>query len=859
MNRGDTMDDTQREDLLDRMMHQTLEEKLGVARPCDLADKIGGTTPIAPAKLASRTWFRVLALAASVVVVVGIVESSREGGSLRSRENSSDDPFSVAHADAMELSDEEMASRLEEMPLASRTLPNPDDAANYGDWVGRFSESPTEPLPAGDAVINESTRASAPAADPQARAHPGIVYNLPADGFGAGDLGGIRNGGGGSNAKAVAVSPGMSLPPSTRPSRGDAPLYDRNQGGSSAAGRGARGHSEITDGAYPRAGDADQSSSDNLVGDPNDASARLDDVLNEVNARLAKPPLVQQPAVAARESGPSLDFKKAGDVDASFIDKHMDTRGDGFADIARGQSEAEVTGKQRGTEASPSWRQDNVQYVEQGRDRFARLHDNRFLTATDAPLSTFSIDVDTASYSVVRSRIENRMLPPPDAVRVEELVNYFAYDYPQPTDGVPFAVHVDVAACPWQTKHRLVRIGLKGKEIPKNVRPASNLVFLVDVSGSMQPNNKLPLVQRGLLRLIGELDERDRVAIVVYAGNSGCVLASTPCTQGNKERIRSAVDGLRAGGSTNGAAGIELAYQIAQDHFVKGGANRVILCTDGDFNVGTTDDESLKRLVAERAKSGVFLTALGFGMGNHNDQMLETIADNGNGAYGYIDDEREVEKLFVHQLSGTLVAIAKDVKIQVEFNPALVGAYRLIGYENRILAKEDFDNDKKDAGDIGAGHTVTALYEVIPADVFAELSNANAAAEDKDGNAGGGVDQLEFQRPKRELELTEAAKSSGDMLLVKLRYKAPDGDTSTLIRRPAKDAGATFAAASRDFKFAASVAAFGMILRESPFRGDATLGAVEEIAAANLGEDADGQRRAFVELVRQARGLVTER
>jgi Ca-activated chloride channel family protein len=503
-----------------------------------------------------------------------------------------------------------------------------------------------------------------------------------------------------------------------------------------------------------------------------------------------------------------------------------------------------------------------IEMEAQGRDRFARLNDNRFLGANDNPLSTFSIDVDTASYSVIRSRIERGEAPPPASVRVEELINYFSYNYPQPTDGAPFAVHVDVAACPWKTSHRLVRIGLKGKEIAKADRPASNLVFLVDVSGSMQPQNKLPLVRQGLLRLVSELDERDRVAIVVYAGNSGCVLASTPCTQSNKERIRSAIAALESGGSTNGEAGIQLAYQIAQDHFVKGGANRVILCTDGDFNVGTTDDESLKKLVADRAKSGVFLTALGFGMGNHNDQMLEAIADNGNGTYGYIDDEREVEKLFVRQLSGTLITIAKDVKIQVEFNPAQVGAYRLIGYENRILAHEDFNNDKKDAGDIGAGHTVTALYEIVPPSALAEANKLNAAASEGTSNtpgaAPGNVDALEFQRPKQELELTDAAKNGGDMLLVKLRYKAPDGDTSTLIRTPTKDAGTTFAAANSDFKFAASVAGFGMYLRQSPFRGDITLAAVEEIANANIGEDSDGQRKAFVDLVRQVRGMTGE-
>jgi Ca-activated chloride channel family protein len=515
---------------------------------------------------------------------------------------------------------------------------------------------------------------------------------------------------------------------------------------------------------------------------------------------------------------------------------------------------------------SKYWQQDDID-VEASVDkslpgnRYAQLNDNPFLTATAAPLSTFSVDVDTASYSVLRTLIASGRQVPPPAVRIEELVNYFPYEYAQPADGTPFAVHVDAAGCPWQPKHRLVRIALKGREIAKEKRPPSNLVFLVDVSGSMGEPNKLPLVQHGLRRLVEQLDERDRVAIVVYAGNSGCVLPSTVCTGENKVRIQSSVASLASGGSTNGEAGIQLAYQIAQDHFVKDGSNRVILCTDGDFNVGTTSVDELKSMVADRAKrTGVFFTALGFGMGNLNDHLLESIADNGNGAYGYIDNEREVEKLFVKQLSGTLVTIAKDVKIQIEFNPAQVAGYRLIGYENRMLKKEDFNNDAKDAGDIGAGHTVTALYEIVPAgQAIDEPAKQGAKSDDaaKDAAAGTAanetgkaVDDLEFQKPKAPLEVTDAAKTSGDMMVVKLRYKMPDGDRSTLIRQTLKDAGTTFAAASSDFKFAASVAEFGMILRRSPYRGDLSLSAVEEIAAANVGTDPGGLRAEFVGLIR---------
>jgi Ca-activated chloride channel family protein len=361
-----------------------------------------------------------------------------------------------------------------------------------------------------------------------------------------------------------------------------------------------------------------------------------------------------------------------------------------------------------------------------------------------------------------------------------------------------------------------------------------NLVFLLDVSGSMDQEKKLPLVKSSMEMLLQGLDARDRISIVVYAGAAGMVLP--PTSGALAPTIKDALENLKAGGSTNGAQGIELAYDTATKEFIKGGANRVILCTDGDFNVGVSDDESLKKLVVDRAKSGVFLTALGFGMGNHNDKMLETIADNGNGAYGYIDSEREVEKLFVKQLSGTLVTIAKDVKLQVEFNPQFVGSYRLIGYENRVLAAEDFNDDRKDAGEIGAGHTVTALYEVVPVGVELPLP---------------GVDPLKYQKST---SLTDAAQSD-ELLTLKLRFKQPDGETSKLLSVPVKDGGRGFGQATADFQFAAAVAAFGMALRESPHQGNLTLDAVLEIARSAKGEDKPGYRQEFIGLVERAQQL----
>jgi Ca-activated chloride channel family protein len=424
-------------------------------------------------------------------------------------------------------------------------------------------------------------------------------------------------------------------------------------------------------------------------------------------------------------------------------------------------------------------------------------------------------------------------------VRIEEMLNYFTYDYAAPREegAAPFSSNVEVASCPWNERHRLVRVALKGKEVARDERPDSNLVFLIDVSGSMQPANKLPLLKQAMAMLVKQLGERDRVAIVVYAGSSGLVLPSTACEE--KGSILNALEQLQPGGSTNGAQGIELAYEIAAQHFIKGGVNRVILCTDGDFNVGVTDQGALTRLIEDKAKTGVFLSVLGFGMGNVKDSTMEKLADKGNGNYAYIDTIQEAKKVLVEQMSGTLVTIAKDVKVQVEFNPARVASYRLIGYENRMLAKEDFNDDQKDAGEIGAGHAVTALYEVVP------------AGKDMPVPATGKVDDLKYQSKTK---LSEAA-DSGELMTLKLRYKEPDGQASKLLEFPVTDGGATYAKASGDFKFAASVAAFGMILRDSPHKGQVTLDGVVELAEEGKGADAHGYRGEFIELVRKAKGL----
>ncbi len=471
---------------------------------------------------------------------------------------------------------------------------------------------------------------------------------------------------------------------------------------------------------------------------------------------------------------------------------------------------------------------------------YEALTDNAFLRVGDAPLSTFSIDVDTASYANVRRFLNDHTLPPPAAVRVEELVNYFHYDYPQPDGAAPFSSTMEVAACPWAPEHRLVRIGLHGREIQRDDRAASNLVFLVDVSGSMHPAERLPLLKRSMALLVDQLTERDSVAIVVYAGSGGCALDSTH----DKRAVRDALDRLESGGSTNGASGIQLAYEIAQKHFIKGGTNRVILATDGDFNVGITDQSELVRLIERKAKGGVFLTCLGFGTDNLKDSTLEKLADKGNGNYAYIDSLTEGRRVLVEQMAGTLITIAKDVKIQVEFNPSKVGAYRLIGYENRLLKKEDFNDDTKDAGEIGSGTTVTALYEIVP--------------PGKEIAPTTGVDPLKYQSAAKQAPepLPEPpANPSPELLTLKLRYKAPDGDTSKLLSFPLTDTGAPLAKSSRDFRFAAAVASFGMLLRESPHRGDATFDSTLELAKEGKGDDRDGYRAEFIGLVEKAKAL----
>jgi Ca-activated chloride channel family protein len=487
------------------------------------------------------------------------------------------------------------------------------------------------------------------------------------------------------------------------------------------------------------------------------------------------------------------------------------------------------------------------------REQYEPIVENSFLGPTEHPLSTFSIDVDTASYSNVRRFLTGGQLPPPNAVRIEELVNYFRYSYPQPKGREPFSVHMETTECPWQPGHLLLRVGLKGKEIHRAERSPSNLVFLLDVSGSMSDANKLPLLKTALALLVGELTVNDRVSIVTYAGEAGLRLA--PTRGHEKEKLMAAIDSLSAGGSTNGSAGIELAYEQAGQYFLKEGANRVILATDGDLNVGVTSDSALVELIKSKAAAGTFLTVLGFGEGNLQDAKLEKLADNGNGQYAYIDSVREARKVLVEELSGSTVTIAKDVKIQIEFNPAQIASYRLIGYENRVLAAKDFNDDTKDAGEIGAGHTVTALYELVPV-------GAKEAAVAVEG------EPLKYQRTEDRRQVTgdrgqESGDSkpltdtatSGELLTLKLRYKEPDGVESRMIEFPLSDRGGKFNAASKDLQFASAVASFGMILRGSEHKGSGNLAAVLEIASGSLGEDKSGYRAEFVDLVRRAQGL----
>ncbi len=468
-------------------------------------------------------------------------------------------------------------------------------------------------------------------------------------------------------------------------------------------------------------------------------------------------------------------------------------------------------------------------------ETYKHLAENPFQLVSAAPLSTFSADVDTASYANVRGMLNRGHIPPADSVRIEEFVNYFRYDYGSPTGEAPFHVDVEVGSAPWAPQHRLMRIGLQSKDTLTTDRKASNLVFLLDVSGSMNSPDKLPLLQSALHLLVEELDERDTVAIVVYAGASGLVLPATHC--GESSAIHAAIDSLSSGGSTNGGAGIELAYNVAVENFIDGGINRVILGTDGDFNVGVSREGDLESLITAKAKTGVYLSVLGFGRGNLQDVTMETLADKGNGNYSYIDSKFEARKVLVSELGSTLEVVAKDVKIQVEFNPTQVRSYRLIGYENRMLDAQDFNDDKKDAGEIGAGHRVTALYEVVPAGGPIEAP---------------ALDELRYQTPNN---ATEAA-TSGELCTVKLRYKEPDSNRSNLISHPVQDSQAGFQELSPSTRWAVAVASFAMLMKGSEHCGDITTTDIIRWANESVEEDSDGYCSQFIYLVGRYQELV---
>lgn len=472
--------------------------------------------------------------------------------------------------------------------------------------------------------------------------------------------------------------------------------------------------------------------------------------------------------------------------------------------------------------------------TEANTEEYKEIQENGFKKASDVPLSTFSIDVDAASYSNMRRFLNKGVLPPTDAIRTEELINYFSYNYPCPTGDDPVKITAEVGSCPWNEQNRLVRIGLKAKEIPTENLPASNLVFLIDVSGSMYGPDRLDLVKSSLKLLVNNLREKDKVAIVVYSGSVGEKLPST--SGSDKQKIKEAIDELKAGGSTAGGEGLKQAYKIARKNFITGGNNRIILCTDGDFNVGVSSDEELEKLIEQERKSGVFLTVLGYGMGNYKDKKMQTLAEKGNGNHAYIDNLQEANRVLVNEFGATLHTVAKDVKLQVEFNPAHVQAYRLIGYESRLLADEDFNNDIKDAGEMGAGHTVTALYEVIPVGVKSNMI--------------GKVDDLKYQK---KTEKSIRPNTSEELLTIKLRYKAPNGQVSKKIELPLTDPKNN--QVSADFRFASAVAMFGQLLRDSEYKGDATYDKVISLAKTGLENDEKGYRKEFIRLAETAKGL----
>lgn len=468
------------------------------------------------------------------------------------------------------------------------------------------------------------------------------------------------------------------------------------------------------------------------------------------------------------------------------------------------------------------------------REEYNHNAENRFKSPVKDPLSTFSIDVDAASYSNIRRFINQGEMPPKDAVRIEEMINYFNYNYPEPTGNDPVRITTEVGICPWNKTHRLVQIGLKARKIESKNLPASNFVFLIDVSGSMFGPTRLELVKSSLRLLVNNLREKDRVAIVTYCGDARVALPSTPGNE--KQKIKDALETLTAGGSTAGGAGIKEAYRIAQKNFIAQGNNRIILCTDGDFNVGASSETELENLIESKRKSGIFLTVLGYGMGNYKDNKMQILAQKGNGNHAYIDNIQEANKVLVNEFGSTMYAVAKDVKLQVEFNPAKVQSYRLVGYETRILNDEDFNDDTKDAGEMGAGHTVTALYEIIPTGIS--------------GNIPGSIDPLKYQT---ETNMNTQTSNSSELLTVKLRYKTPEEEKSKKIEKSVTDTDKDNV--SPDFRFASAVAMFAQLLKDSDFKGEATYDKVIETANKGLSFDPEGYRAEFVRLVQSAKGL----
>jgi Ca-activated chloride channel family protein len=505
----------------------------------------------------------------------------------------------------------------------------------------------------------------------------------------------------------------------------------------------------------------------------------------------------------------------------------------GYASVKRRDVTGAVSSSLR-KESYKSYQNSQVYDSEFNTEGYSAVHENGYKSPLKEPLSTFSIDVDAASYSNVRRFINEGQKPVADAVRIEEMINYFDYDYPQPDNEHPFAIVYELGECPWKKGNKLLHIGIQGEKMRNAEVPASNLVFLIDVSGSMGVPNKLPLLKQAMHMLVGQLRPQDRVAIVVYAGSSGLVLPSTSGNQ--KEKINAALERLESGGSTAGAAGLKLAYEIAEQNFMSKGNNRIILATDGDFNIGPSSNAEMERMIETYRDKGIFISVTGFGMGNYKDDKMEIIADKGNGNYSYIDNLMEAKKVFVNEFSSTLYTIAKDVKIQIEFNPAYVKEYRLVGYENRMLNEEDFDNDKKDAGELGAGHTVTALYEIVPA----------SGKEDKNR-------KLVYQRS----DILPDAADNGELATIKFRYKKPDGDNSILITETIPNATFSLNQTSNNFRFSSAVAGFGMLLRNSEYKGSITYDQILSMARGSKGSDDDGYRAEFIRLVELSQNSYT--